>query len=246
MGYCRRKAQNFLLAVSTRSPNPRLIPIGSTSSSIRNNEGGLARMNVIDVGFFNFSRLNSSGFFLLDFLQLLRRRFIRRILRDQLPAHGEIENKAPQPRNGVGRVGDAFVMPSRRSAFIGRAPRPGSPSTGRAGSRSAPRRRRGLRNKVSGSPWSSATRMGVLDVEIVAARLDFLGADLPGCGRLLPALASRRPTSRCSLANARGGWAWSSNRLFGPPAPGARKTRCPWSARPFRRTAGSCRWRHRA
>ena len=90
-------------------------------------------------------------------------------------------------------------------------------------------------------------RVRVLDVEVVAARLHLLGRDLPApAASPRGPCASRRPTSRCSLADARRGSAWSSSRLSGPRARGARRTRCPWSARPSRRTAGWCRCGRRA
>ena len=45
-----------------------------------------------------------------DPLQQLRRRFVVRVLRHQLSAHGQIENEASQARDRVRSVGDLFVM----------------------------------------------------------------------------------------------------------------------------------------
>ncbi len=55
----------------------------------------------------------------------MRRRLIRRILLDQLPAHRQIEHEPSQPRDCVRRVRDALVVrqqaPVRKVARVHRA-----------------------------------------------------------------------------------------------------------------------------
>ena len=141
----------------------------------------------------------SRAFSACDPLQQFRRRLVVRILRHQLPAHGQIENEPAQARDRVGRIGDAV-------------------DNGRAGARRSSRQRLGQdrlqlvaqappsrprRRQVGKQVLRVAVVVGdgvrVLDVEVVAARLHLVGGDLPGdLGSPRGPCASRRPTSRCT------------------------------------------------
>ena len=138
-------------------------------------------------------RLHQPRLLRRDPLQQFRRRFVVRVLRHQLAAHGQIENEAAQPRDRVGRVGDALVV--REQAFgVHRAS---------ASARIAFNWSRRL--AVSASAALSfgqqflrvavvvGHRVRVLDVEVVAARLHLLGRHLPRLRRLLAAFALRPP-----------------------------------------------------
>ncbi len=116
----------------------------------------------INFRFAGFPCLYQSRLLLRYPRQQFRRRFIPHILCHKLSAHGQIENKAAQASNRVGRVGDLLVM--RQKDFrIHRA----SASARIAfnwsrrldASVSAAVR---LASNSSGSPWSSATVCGFL------------------------------------------------------------------------------------
>ena len=49
-------------------------------------------------------------------LEQFGRRFVLRVLLDQLPPHREVEDEPAQARNGVGRFADAVEMGKKRSA----------------------------------------------------------------------------------------------------------------------------------
>lgn len=75
--------------------------------------------------------------------QQLRSRFVVRVLRHELAAHGQIKDESAQAGNRVGRVGDLFIV--RQKAFGVHAS--GGPSKGIKGSSAA----------ISGPSWSRTT-----------------------------------------------------------------------------------------